>query len=123
MSPGVVVPGASLTSARIDASDTVLANVAGEFGVGLFFLNRFAASEGFFARQSDRIPLFALGQSTLAYMRAILTWRRSDVDKAITMLHAAHQVAKDASPVAGEGEGVVGSLMWLVGATDDGTAA
>ena len=123
LSPGVIVPRAEWSSNRIDAADTVAANRAGEFGVGLFFLNRFAASEGFFARQSDRVPLFALGQSTLSYLRAILTWQRSDIDQAITMLHSAHRVAKDASPTAGSGAGIVGGLMWLVGATDDGTGA
>lgn len=43
-------------------------------GVELFFRNRFREAEDLFHTERNRLPLFALGWATMAYIKAIITF-------------------------------------------------
>jgi hypothetical protein len=74
---------ASLTEAHcaLDADDTAAAERAARVAVDVFFLNDAATAEALFAREHNRIPIFALGHGTLAFLRAILSFAPEELEE------------------------------------------
>lgn len=55
-------------------------------GFGLFFDNKQIQAEKFFAEYKDSIPVFSLGYSTMAVVRAIMSFETGDIQNAIKAL-------------------------------------
>ncbi|KJE93018.1 hypothetical protein CAOG_03881 [Capsaspora owczarzaki ATCC 30864] len=55
-------------------------------GFGLFFKNQQTEAENFFAAYKDSIPLFSLGYSTMAFVRAIMSFETGDIQTAMKEL-------------------------------------
>lgn len=65
----------------LNAEDAAAAERAARVAVDVFFLNDAATAEALFAREHNRIPIFALGHGTLAFLRAILSFAPEELEE------------------------------------------
>lgn len=61
-------------------------NHAGYHGVKLFFENRLEEAEQYFFTNNNRFPIFSLGYSTMAHLKAMMTWAPEDISNAVDRL-------------------------------------
>lgn len=63
----------------IDPLDSYLMNRLCMRGMELFFSNRFLDAEEFFRMEHLRVPIFSLAYSSVAFMRALMTFAPDDI--------------------------------------------
>lgn len=74
------------------------ANLAAMRGLDLFLQNRFVEAEEFFGKGRNRLPVFALGHATMAFMKAAMTWSKTDIAEAIRRLKHAQTLCATFMP-------------------------
>jgi hypothetical protein len=102
----------SALAAAADALDTHVLNILCNHGIDKFFLNDFDAAERFFEREKNRVPIFALSFSTLAWLRSLMTWEPEEIAGAHKRLKNAAAVAEAYMP---KDSGLLGGLKGVFG--------
>lgn len=62
-------------------------------GIRLFFTNKFDDAETHFSRGKDAIPIFAVGFGFVSFVKAMMTFERSDIREALSRLNHAERLA------------------------------
>lgn len=91
-------PAAAAIPTALNFSSVASTNEAATVGVRMFFSNDFDGAERFFARQRNRLPVFALGHATLAFLRAMMTMAEADMALATTRLEHALKLSQRIMP-------------------------
>ena len=103
------LPGKPTTThLRVGVDDAKL-NLLGTYGARLFFCNQFEEAEAFFGSERLRVPVFAISYATIAWLRALMTMDKENINEAQRRL-AQTQALSEAYLAEGDSGALLGSI-------------